>query len=362
MQDGESKELTTTFGSLLQRASALSGALAARVPAGGRVVLMLPPSGDFFPIFWACLHAGVIPCVVYPPARIAPAELAPVAAICRDARASLLITTQAIQEAMQDLSPAACASLQLPPICGWEGLEGKGTSGVRRSCDIAYLQYTSGSTSAPKGVRITHRGLAEHLEHLCARFAYTSESIAVSWLPVHHSFGLVAGVLIPVFAGCVSISMSPGHFLERPLRWLEAIDRYRATHSGGPNFAYDLASAKLAGGEATRPLDLSCWRLAGTGGEAVQHGTMERFQSELAKVGMPRTAFAPAYGLSEATLVVSTSPYQEQVVLTLDGAALQRGEVAPCSADTSGARTMVSVGRLVAGFELKLVDPTTQRP
>lgn len=362
LQDGEGEERTITFGSLLQRASALSGALSAHAPAGERVALMLPPGADFFPIFWACLHAGLIPSVVYPPARIAPAELGPVAAICRDAGASLLITTQAIQEAMQDLSPASSASLQLPTICSLESLSAQGRHGTRRPCDVAYLQYTSGSTSAPKGARITHRGLAAHLTHLCARFAYTSESIAVSWLPVHHSFGLVAGVMIPMFAGCVSTSMSPGHFLERPLRWFEAIDRHRGTHSGGPNFAYDLAIAKLSGGEATRPLDLSCWKLAGTGGEAVQHGTLARFQSELAKVGVPRTAFAPAYGLSEATLVVTTSPYQEPLVLTVDGHALQRGEVVPCTPETDGARTMVSVGALVGGFELKLVDPTTHKP
>jgi thioester reductase-like protein len=360
--DGESREQTLTYGELLEKVTALSGSIAELTRTGDRIVIMLPPCSEFFAVFWACLHAGTVPCIIYPPARVTPADLAPVAAICRDSQASLVITSRPVQQRLASLQETSPSALGIPPIHALEALEEQGLRGQRRRAEVAYLQYTSGSTSTPKGVRVLHTGLAEHLHHICERFRYSRDSVGVSWLPVHHSFGLVGAVLVPMYAGCTAISMSPAHFLERPLRWLEAIDKYRGTHAGAPNFAYDLVSSQVAAGKATRPLDLSSWHLAGCGGEAVQAGTLEHVRVELGRVGMPATALTPSYGLSEATLTVTTSPYREPVMLTLDGEALRQGRVVPCSPDVPGARTMVGVGQLLSGFEMRFVDPVTGVP
>jgi thioester reductase-like protein len=359
LSDGENTEQALSFGSLLAQARAVSESITDLTSPGDRVIIMLPPGIDFFPLFWGCLYAGTVPCVVYPPARFSSGDLAPVIAMSKDAEASLLITSADLQRRLLDVPPDDDSTSTLPGSYAFLGLASSPGPGRRRDTETAYLQYTSGSTSSPKGVRISHRGLADHLENVSARFEFSPEATGVWWLPVHHSFGLIAGVLLPAYAGSRAVSMSPAHFLERPVRWLEAIDRYRATHSGGPNFAYDLVSTRLAAGDAKRALDLSCWRLAGCGGEAVQPGTLERVQNELAKVGMAPTTLVPSYGLSEATLTVSVSPFQKPTVICVDGEALQRGEIVHCDRDAASARSMVGVGKLLSGFEMKLVDPGT---
>lgn len=359
LQDGESSEQTLTYGDLLARSRILSGAIAELAGPGDRVVVVLPPCSEFFEVFWGCLHAGTIPCVTYPPARVSVPDLAAVAAMSRDSGASIMITSRAVQRQISALAESGSLAGLLPDVHAFEDLADAATPGRRRHTEVAYLQYTSGSTSSPKGVRVMHRGLAEHLSHLCERSGYSASSVSVFWLPVHHSFGMIGGVMIPMYSGCTAVSMSPAHFLQRPLRWLEAIDRYRATHSGASNFAYDMVTTQLATAAVNRALDLSCWAFAAVGGEAIQVGTLRRFQAELGKVGLPRTALAPGYGLSEATSGVSSCAFQEPVVVTLDGAGLERGRVEPCRDDEPGARSMVSVGPLLPGLEMKLVDPLT---
>lgn len=358
LQDGESREQTITYADLLTRARIVSGAIAQLTRAGDRVVVALPPCSEFFPAFWGCLHAGAVPCVTYPPARVSVENLSPIAAMCRDSGASVVITSREVQRRVSALAKDG-APTGLPAVYAFEDLAEAGAPGRRRTTDLAYLQYTSGSTSSPKGVRVMHRGLSEHLSHLCERSGYSDASVSVFWLPVHHSFGMIGGVMVPMYCGCTAVSMAPSHFLERPLRWLEAIDHYRATHSGASNFAYDMVSTQLAAGAVKRPLDLSCWKFAAVGGEAIQVGTLRRFQAELGKVGLPRTALAPGYGLSEATSGVSSCAFAEPVVVTLDGAALECGQVVPCGDREPGARSMVSVGPLLPGLEMKLVDPNT---
>ena len=172
---------------------------------------------------------------------------------------------------------------------------------------LAFLQYTSGSTAAPKGVMITHGNLLENSARIQASFGSTAESRGVFWLPLFHDMGLIGGVIQTIYCGGSSTLISPVSFLQRPLRWLQAISRDGATISGAPNFAYDLCVEKTTT-EQRSELDLSRWRVAFNGAEPVRPDTLDRFAHAFAPAGFRREAFLPCYGLAEATLLVSGSP------------------------------------------------------
>ena len=169
---------------------------------------------------------------------------------------------------------------------------------------IAFLQYTSGSTAAPRGVILSHENLLSNLDAICSAFDIKSSDHAVFWLPFYHDMGLIGGILAPIYCGIENLLFSPLDFLQRPLRWLKAISRSKATISGGPNFAYDLAARKVTS-EQKAELDLSNWTLAFNGAEPVRADTLRRFTEAFAECGFDPDAFYPAYGLAEATLFVT---------------------------------------------------------
>src|SRR5689334_20068398 len=166
---------------------------------------------------------------------------------------------------------------------------------------LAYLQYTSGSTSMPKGVMVTHGNVLHNSASIHKGFAHTPDSRALTWLPHFHDMGLVDGIIQPLYGGFPGILMSPAYFLQQPLRWLEAITRFQITHTGGPNFAYDLCVRRV-NREQRAGLDLSSWRVAYNGAEPVRFETLVRFANEFRDCGFGWEAFYPAYGLAEATL------------------------------------------------------------
>ena len=169
---------------------------------------------------------------------------------------------------------------------------------------LAFIQYTSGSTATPKGVMLTHDNLLHNERMIRIAFEQTQQSIILGWLPLYHDMGLIGNVLQSMYCGARCVLMSPLSFLQRPVRWLEAISRYRATTSGGPNFAYDLCVRKIGMQERT-DLDLRSWTVAFNGAEPIRHGTMDRFAAAFEPYGFRREAFFPCYGLAEATLFVS---------------------------------------------------------
>jgi acyl-CoA synthetase (AMP-forming)/AMP-acid ligase II len=195
--------------------------------------------------------------------------------------------------------------------------------------DVAVLQYTSGSTSKPKGVMLGNSNLFANLRQIELAFGHTRESSGVIWLPHYHDMGLVGGILQPLFAGFPVTLLSPISFIQRPLRWLQAIHKYRATTSGGPNFAYDLCVAKAAGLEPH--IDLSSWSLAFNGAEPVKASTLEAFSASFARAGFRRSAFVPCYGLAEATLIVAAVPKADEplIVESSDSRITARGFTAP---------------------------------
>src|SRR6185295_3232330 len=206
---------------------------------------------------------------------------------------------------------------------------------------LAFLQYTSGSTAAPKGVMVSHGNLLHNEEMIRNAFNQSERSVIVGWLPLYHDMGLIGNVLQPLYVGAQCVLMSPIAFLQRPVRWLNAISRYKGTTSGGPNFAYDLCVRKTTPADRAA-MDLSSWTVAFNGAEPIRAETLGRFADAFAASGFRREAFYPCYGLAEATLLVSGGDHrQAPISRTVDRARLDRHQVA----DAAQGQLLVSSGR-----------------
>ena len=184
-----------------------------------------------------------------------------------------------------------------------------------RDCDtLALIQYTSGSTAIPRGVMVSHGNLLENSAHIDQAFEISPDDISVTWLPVFHDMGLTNGIIQPMYGGRECILMPPQSFLQRPVRWLQAVSKYKATISGGPNFAYELCARKITPEQRTG-LDLSSWKLAYDGAEPVRADTLKRFAAAFAPCGFRPNFFYPCYGLAEATLMVSGGFVKDEPIL-----------------------------------------------
>ncbi|HSK77422.1 MAG TPA: AMP-binding protein, partial [Thermoanaerobaculia bacterium] len=363
LADGEAEAGRLTYAELDARATAVAAALARSVPPGERALLLFPPGLDFIAAFFGCLYAGVVAVPAYPP-RPNDRSQTRLRSIARDAEPKAALTTSAILAGAE--GPKGLLAIA-PELGGLRWLPTDSldlcTGGSGRELpdpdpeSVAFLQYTSGSTSAPKGVMVTHANLVHNERMIGAAFEQDEESVVVGWLPLYHDMGLIGNVLQPLHAGGRCVLMSPVAFLQKPLRWLEAISRYRATTSGGPNFAYELCLRKI-GSEEKAGLDLSSWRVAYNGAEPVRAETLERFAEAFAPCGFRRAAFFPCYGLAEATLFVTGGePGRFPRVEAVDAAALERHEVEPAPPESPTARLLVSCGRASLGQRVVVVDP-----
>lgn len=331
---------------------------ATREPA----LLLYPPGLEYIAAFFGCLYAGAIPVPAYPPhsARAVPR----IQAIVADAQARFVLSTGQIfahterwfAEVQDAVSWTWCLTDELAPD---EGRNWRESSSAGN--DIAFLQYTSGSTATPKGVMVSHRNLMHNAALMCERMKHDEQSTSVSWLPIFHDLGLIAGVLQPLYAGASAILLAPASFLQRPLRWLQAISDYRATTSYAPNFAYDLCISRTTP-EERAALDLSCWKHALNGAEPVRSETLDAFSTTFAVSGFRRSSFFPAYGMAETTLVVTAKPYGSQpVVRAVLQTELEQGRVvyAPeeCSSTERRVQHVVSCGTPGQGMHIVIVDP-----
>jgi len=225
---------------------------------------------------------------------------------------------------------------------------------------LAFLQYTSGSTADPKGVMVSHGNLLHNLAYGRHVEENDSDSVSVSWLPVYHDMGLIEAVLQPVYSGYSAYLMPPVAFLQHPLRWLKAITRYRATNSGGPNFAFDLCVEKIPP-EERRNLDLSSWRVAYNGSEPVRWKTLTRFHDAFRSSGFHWRSFYPVYGLAEATLVVSSGRQADEPrVLNLCAQSLAGDRIVVAgNGSERGSRQITSCGPCSCGTRVEIVQPET---
>jgi fatty-acyl-CoA synthase len=311
---------TITFGELYDRALRVAGELRRRgLQPGETAAIMLPTSAEFYYTFAGILLAGGIPVPIYPPFRAD--RIAEYAArqanILSNARCTYLVTFRQA-EGLANLLKARVASLREvlnaekmaqapPPSEDLPPTERRAVDDLAhqpRAKDIVFLQYTSGSTGAPKGVTLTHANLLANIRSMVAGAEVRPGDFMVSWLPLYHDMGLIGAWMAPLFCGVPVAVMSPLAFLSRPARWLQTINRHRATMSPAPNFAYELCVRKIADAEL-EGVDLSCWRAAMNGAEPVRPETLEKFAARFAAYGFRRDALLPVYGLAEATLAIS---------------------------------------------------------
>lgn len=354
--DGEVRD-TRTYGEIDRAARCVAARL--ETAAGSRALLLYPHGIEFITAFFGCLYAGVIAVPAYPPRNAR--SLPRLQAIARDARPRFLLSTEALlarRDAWLDRAPelAALRSVATDRTDG-TGPEEWREPGVDGDWP-AFLQYTSGSTSTPKGVRILHRNLLHNEEMIRRAFDQSEDSVIVSWLPLYHDMGLIGGVLQPLYAGARCVLLSPGSFLQKPSRWLRAISEHRGTTSGGPNFAYELCVDKISPDEV-EGLDLSSWRVAFNGAEPVHGATLDRFSRAFEPAGFERRAFYPCYGLAEATLFVSGGRVEEApVLLPVEARELRIGRVV----EAPDGLPLVSSGTTWLGQDVRVVDPESATP
>ncbi|MFJ7209119.1 amino acid adenylation domain-containing protein [Streptomyces sp. NPDC098789] len=362
-----------SYGQLDRRARAVAARLQ-RLGLTDRPVLLLQPPGlDYVVSFIGCLYARAVAVPVYPPNR-RPRSLERLVDIVADCGATVALTTAAVRDRLlpDDPDGAVMDVLRLLATDRVPDEEAGEWQHPRVGPDtVAFLQYTSGSTSAPRGVVLTHGNLLHNSALIQRAFRTTGATRGMSWLPLFHDMGLIGGMLQPLYYQGSCSLMSPTSFAQDPLRWLREISRSRATVSGGPNFAYDLC-ADLATPEVLAGLDLSSWEVAFNGAEPVRAETFRRFAEAYAPAGFRAEAFTPCYGLAEATLIVSCKPHgtaparfsAPNALLAGTGGAADELVTEPATAGTEGTEgttELVSSGRPDDSQRLEIVDPVTRR-
>lgn len=360
LANGEDEAEQLSYALLDARARAIAAELQAADAEGSRALLLYPPGLDFASAFFGCLYAGVIAVPAPLPDAVRLKRTLPrLRALADDAGASRVLTTSRALPMLPELG--ALATLQLTDTAAPDGADRWRAPAITEDT-LAFLQYTSGSTQAPKGVMVRHGALMRHCAHVRAAWDYTADAVAATWLPHFHDYGLIDGILQPVHAGIPSYAMSPVAFYMRPIRWLKAIARHRVTHSQAPNFGYAhcverIKPAQLEG------LDLRCWRVASNGSEPIDMRTLERFAAMLAPAGFRRSAIYPAYGLAEATLLVATKRHGDpHVACTVDADALEHHHVVEAdAASPRRLREVVSCGPAIVGTHVAIVDPASLR-
>ncbi|CAN5514110.1 hypothetical protein BH11MYX1_BH11MYX1_17400 [soil metagenome] len=361
LRDGESAEDVRTWAEMDRRARAIGTTLRGMGAAGTNVLMLYPPGIDFIEGYFGCLYAGATPVPAYPPepARLA-RTLPRVQAIVADAKPRLAMTTRPLL-ALADFVFAQAPDLRTLEWVATDAIDGNSGDNWARPAisgdTFAMLQYTSGSTGTQKGVMLSHANLLANAACVFAAFEFEPDDRILSWLPMFHDMGFMSGVLQPLYSGCPVVGLSPIAFLEKPYRWVAAIHASRITVCGGPNFAYDLVVRKTTA-EQRAALDLSCWKLAYNGAEAIRLETIDRFAAAFAVSKFQRNAMFPCYGLAEATLIVSgTERAAAPVAQTFDKAALEAGLVK--SARVGEGQMLVASGKASPGQTIAIVDPDT---
>jgi len=358
--DGENEQIHLTYAELDRQARAIGAWLEAQDLVGERALLLYPPGLEFIAAFFGCLYGGVIAVPVYPPRRNRSLER--IQAIADDADAKVALTTDAVLSRVMPLIDETphLKSLTWLATCRVPAeLEEKWDMPDVHGDTLAFLQYTSGSTGAPKGVVLNHANLVHNSALIAHAFEHTRSCKGVFWLPSYHDMGLIGGILQPLYVGRPNILMSPMSFLQKPYRWLSAISRFSGTTSGGPNFAYDLCVRKITP-EQRKTLDLSSWEVAFNGAEPIHAETIENFCAAFEPCGFRRAAFYPCFGLAEATLIVSGGyACNPPVLRTFDAASLARGQALDADREDEGVKTMVGCGHNLPDQKIVIADPET---
>nr|WP_312371997.1 AMP-binding protein [Delftia acidovorans] len=368
LRQGEAQTEAASYEALYGRAASLAQALAARQARGSRVLLMYEAGIDFVVAFWACVQAGMVavPVPLPKPNR----SLRWYEHIVQDAQIACVLGEGALQARLAAALQASAPLRALAWLAEEQGGHPALAPVAARGDDLVLLQYTSGSTGAPKGVRVSHRNLLANEAMIQSRWGNHAASVIVSWLPHFHDMGLIGKILQSLYVGAELVLMPPAAFIQRPARWLEAISRHRGSNSGAPNFAYeaclrDIDERQLAG------LDLSSWQVAWSGAEPVRARTLQAFARRFAACGLRAEALSGSYGLAEATLMVTSAHPGPTPLLRVDAAALQRGRLQvleraqpgqPGLDCADGDAWLAGCGPWMPDHRLRIVDPATGAP
>jgi acyl-CoA synthetase (AMP-forming)/AMP-acid ligase II len=363
LQDGETEAGRLTYKELDRQARAIAARLQSLDATVSPALLLYPPGLEFIAALFGCFYAGVVAVPAYPPRRNQ--SMSRLQAIVASSQAMVALTTTSLlgniegwlvqNPELAELRWMATDKIASDLVEAWQEPE-------LSSDTLAFLQYTSGSTGTPKGVMVSHGNLLHNSALIYKCYAHTPNSQGVIWLPPYHDMGLIGGVLQPLYGGFPVTLMSPVDFLQKPFRWLQAISRYKATTSGGPNFAYDLCVSKIKP-EQRASLDLSSWEVAFTGAEPIRAQTLDQFAATFEPCGFRREAFHPCYGMAETTLIVSGGLKTAlPIVRQVEGLALEQNRVVATAGEQSGTRAIVGVGRSWLDQKIVIVDPESLTP
>lgn len=368
LEDGEQVETRVTYSELYIQSTSLAAEICSYSDKDAKALLVYPAGLEFIKGFFACIYAG-IPAI---PVSVAPRlkDLDLIRNILEDSGANLILTCSRLFEDLQKLDREYRLQARLgrqiklidTPLEYRERPAQRNFLLPRRSGqDIAFIQYTSGSTNIPKGVVLTHSNIIRNERLIAKAFGHDDQTIGMGWLPHYHDMGLIGNILQTMYIGRPCILMSPLHFVQRPVRWLQAISRYGATSSGGPNFAYELCAQKCKP-EQLRDLDLSSWALAFVGAEMISTRTLRSFSEKFALCGFRGEHFYPCYGLAESTLFVTGRHERGHFrALRIKKDSIRKGHIKISQETNEQSIEVVGCGKTWEDHEVIIVDPETQR-
>lgn len=363
LKDGESNEVTLSYSQLEEKSQKIAQILKAKSENSLKqnshkplALLLYPPGLEFICAFFGCLHGGIL---------AVPSSLphgkrgkSRIDNIIKTAGIDYVLTDSFTYQSLKksDVDWGLAEWVITDELVFNPFFHSSDIINNYKKEDIAFIQYTSGSTNFPKGAMISHQNLIYNLAMIKEAFGHNEQTIFVGWLPFFHDMGLIGNILQPLYLGIETTLMSPLSFLQKPIRWLNAIDRYRATTSGAPNFAYDLCTEKAL---ITENLDLSCWKIAFSGSESIQPGTLSRFYKSFSSFGFSLNSFYSCYGLAEATLFVSgNEPQAAPIIKNIDKDLLENeGKIKKASLETKKISSYVSVGRSWKDQKIVVIDP-----
>ncbi len=362
LKDGEEDAESISYGEFHLAAKRFATGLRQHVNKGDRVITLFQSSIDFAIAFWGCLYAGVLAVPLPVPGR-RESDWHKLHSVAKDAGALYVAVQDKLYERLHD-SGESLAMLQGITLLPFSRIVDQDPVIQERvsPCDPVFIQYTSGSTGAPKGVLLTHRNLIENQKILFSGFDNSNPGPYVSWLPLFHDMGLIGNFMQALYIGQPFIFMSPNSFLQKPLRWLKAISHFKARVSGAPNFAYDLCVERLQAHE-TLDIDLSSWQVAFNGAEPVRAGTLQRFQRAFARFGLPPSALYPCYGTAESTLIISGGRVSEPpIIIAVNNAEYEKGNITLDHQPSSQSRLLVSSGQPLIHDSIRIVDSKNHHP
>ncbi|NOQ70384.1 MAG: AMP-binding protein [Crocinitomix sp.] len=354
LKDGEEQEICVSYSALWEKVNKYGGSLS-NLKLFQKPVLLLYPTGiEYVEAFLSCLSAGVIAIPVYPPRSSKHADR--LVHILENSGATTILTTKKSKEKLDRFDQEILDKCQIICLEDCVPNDNFKFENYQSEENIAFIQYTSGSTGNPKGVIVSNKNLISNQEQIKQAILQDSTSVIVSWLPMYHDMGLIGNILHNVYIGAMCVFFAPAHFLQSPLRWLKAITKYKATLSGAPNFAYDLLN-KIDLSNAN--LDLSSLEIAFNGAEKVRYDTVSEFLARFKKYGLNPNAIYPCYGLAEATLMVAGYDKNEGIkTIRTNSNAIKNRTVIQ---DEAGEVVFVSSGKVRAGCTVLILNDNGDR-